>query len=162
MQLAIYNNRAPQRGHVACYDALQSGDDLCADSDGVNAVVGLGCVAGFAFHGDKESVRSCGVGTHAGSNGANGLLGIDVLAENSIHMGIFQCAVGDHLLSAAVCRVLLRRLEQQLHATVKGVAKINQHLCDAQQHGGVGIVAAGMHDAGILRGKGQVGTLLNG
>ena len=62
----------------------------------------------------------------------------------------------DHAGAAAL--VFLRRLEHEMDGAVE-VGLFAQQLRGAEQGGGVAIVAAGMHDAGVLRGVGLAGVL---
>ena len=84
--------------------------------------------------------------------------GPHVLAQHRVYLGILQNTVFNHLLCAAVCGVFLGGLENQLDGAVKGVLQLLEHVSRAQQHGGVGIVTAGMGHAGVERGEGQAGA----
>lgn len=50
---------------------------------------------------------------------------------------------------------LFRRLENQAHRACKGFAAGHQDFGRAHQHGGMGVMPAGMHHARHLRGKGK-------
>jgi hypothetical protein len=78
----------------------------------------------------------------------------------------------DHQLGAAFLarrRHLLGRLEDELHGAAQALAQAGEDARHAHQHGDVGVVAAGMHDADVLAvpdradlgGEGHVGALLH-
>ena len=54
------------------------------------------------------------------------------------------------IIARAAAAALLGRLEDEVHGALE-VALLAQHLGRAQQHGGMAVMAAGMHAAGILR-----------
>ena len=55
----------------------------------------------------------------------------------------------------------LGRLEHQLHRAGKLRRQVLQHRGDAEQRGGVDVVAAGVHQAGLRAGERQAGLLLD-
>ena len=67
-------------------------------------------------------------------------------------------AVVDHLAAAAAA--LFGRLEDHHRGAVE-VARLGEIFRGAEQHGGVAVVAAGVHLAGVLRLVGQAGGLLD-
>jgi hypothetical protein len=73
-----------------------------------------------------------------------------VHAENGIARKFLEQAVLDHGLGAA--QALLGRLEDEMHAAVE-VARLGQVARRAEQHGGVPVVAAGVH---LPRARGTV------
>ena len=81
-------------------------------------------------------------------------------AENGVHMGVLEAAEGDHFLRAEV--QLLRGLEQELDAAVEVLAHGSEDFRGAEQGAVVGVVAAGVHDARVLRGVGGGGLLQDG
>lgn len=87
------------------------------------------------------------------------IAGADVHGKGGVHMGIFQHPIFHHIPCAG--QLFLGRLEHQLDGTRKGTFIFLQELCRSQQHGGVEIVAAGVHTA-VLAGKGQIGLLRDG
>ncbi len=68
-------------------------------------------------------------------------------------------AVGDHRLHAA--DAFLGRLEHQLHRAGKLRRQLLQHRRDAEQRGGVDVVAARMHQPRLRAGERQAGLLLD-
>ena len=88
--------------------------------------------------------------------GAGGVMA----AEHGIHLGIFQTAFVHHTLGAAL--IFFIGLEEQFHVAGQFLLMGADQLCRTQQRGGVQIVAAGMHNTGILGGKGQAGLFLHG
>ncbi len=85
----------------------------------------------------------------------------DVDTEGRIDFGILQHARLDHRLGATG-RKFLRRLEEQLHRTGKIVASLHEQSCRTQEHGGVRVVPAGVHDAGRLRSVVDLVLLMDG
>ena len=141
--------------HDAGHDALHGADDLRRDHDGVDAVFGAGTVAFLAADRDVDAVAGGGHGRGTADDGPGGEVRRHVLGEHGIHVGIFQGAVRDHLLRAAVRRVFLGGLEHKLDLAGEAVAHVEEDMRRAQQHGCVGVVAAGVHHARGLRREGQ-------
>ena len=81
-----------------------------------------------------------------------------VHAKHGIHRELLEQAVLDHLARAAAA--LFGRLENQVHRAVK-IAVLGQVLRGGQQHGGVAVMAAGVHLAGVLAGVGKGVELLH-
>ena len=81
-----------------------------------------------------------------------------VHAEHAVAGEALEQAVAEHRLGAA--QSLLGRLEDEMHGAVE-VARRGEVARRAQQHGGVPVVAAGVHLAGVARLVGQVGGLLD-
>ena len=75
-------------------------------------------------------------------------------------MGILQHAGLDAALRAFQC--LLAGLEQQLDSALKLILMLLQQLGGAQHHGRMGVMAAGVHLAGIFRGEVHLCLLLDG
>ena len=85
-----------------------------------------------------------------------------MLADEGVHMGMVQHTRRNHLFGAAVRRIFFRGLENQLDGSGKPIAQVVEDVGGPQQHGCVGIMSAGVGDAGILRGKGKAGTFGDG
>ena len=75
-----------------------------------------------------------------------------VRAEDGLHREFLEQAFLDHL--ACTAAALFSRLEDQIDRAVE-VALARQVLGRRQQHGGVAVVAAGVHLAGVLAGVGE-------
>ncbi len=75
-----------------------------------------------------------------------------VHAKHRLHRKTLEQAVRDHLARPAAA--LFGRLEDAHHRALE-VARLRQMLRRCQQHGGVAIVAAGVHLAGVLAGVGE-------
>ena len=107
------------------------------------AVVGLCTVAALALHPDLE--LACGGHSRAGreSDLAGGDLSPDVLAVNSVNA--FHCAVFDH--GGSALSSLLRGLERELNGAAQLVLDIVEDVGGGEHHSGMGIVAAGVHNA---------------
>ena len=84
-----------------------------------------------------------------------------VNAKNSITRKALKQAIGNHLLRATVLASLFRRLKNQMNSTFE-IFGFGQLLGRTQQHGGVAIMATGMHGAGMLTGIWFLGFLLDG
>jgi len=82
-----------------------------------------------------------------------------VHAEHGLDWKLLKQAVLDHFAGATAA--LFGGLENQVHRTVK-VAVFGKVLGRSQQHGGVAIVAAGVHLAGMFAGVGEGVELLHG
>ena len=82
-----------------------------------------------------------------------------VHGKNRIARKTLKQAVFHHLARAA--QAFLGRLKNQVQGSVKCCAAC-QVFCRSQQHGGVAVVAAGVHQAGVAAGVGQPGCLVDG
>ena len=78
---------------------------------------------------------------------------VDLLDAEALHQ-----AVLDHRVAAAAA--FLGRLEDH-HRRAVEIARLGEIFRGAQQHGGVPVMAAGMHLAGDLGRVGHVGRLLD-
>ncbi len=65
------------------------------------------------------------------------------------------------IIASHAAETFLGRLEHQLHRAGKLWRQLLQHRGDAEQRGGVDVVAAGMHQAGLRAGERQAGLLLD-
>ena len=138
---------------------LQRHHDGGSRDDGVMPVLGRGAVGLQALDMDLEVVHGghAVAAVHADIGGVQG--SPDVQAEDGVHT--VQHAVL-HIVLRAVAD-LLGRLEDELHlAASQLVLHVAEDLGRTQEHGHVVVVAAGVHDAVVLRGKGQAGALLDG
>ena len=142
--------------HISGNQGLQGRNDLGSHHNGIYAHVWSCRMAGGSLHRNVKPVRSSRSHPSPAGNGAGFRQSVNVLAHNRIHPGILQNPVGDHSFGAAVGGIFLRGLKNQLHTSPEGVFQLRQHHGRAQQHGGMGIVAAGVHNTGILRLVGQV------
>ena len=77
-----------------------------------------------------------------------------------IGLGIFQAAVLDHGAGAGQC--LLARLEHQDHKALELLFMGFQQFGCTQQHGGMGVMTAGVHFPRALGGIGQASVLGEG
>ena len=139
---------AVQRVHPAGDQALQAEHDLGGDHHGIERALRPGRVAAAALHADLEVVRVGADRTRHRRHLADRDAGIVVRAEHHVAgEAVEQPFLHHHLAAAAV---LLGRLEDEMHRAVE-VAGFGQVAGGAQQHGGVAVMAAGMHHAGVLR-----------
>ena len=90
-------------------------------------------------------------------NGAHVHIGLDVQADGVVHVGVLAAAFLHHTVAAA--NGLLSGLEEQLDGAGQLFAHVLAQLGNAQQDGGVDVVAAGVHDAVVL-GAIITGTIL--
>ena len=157
-----------QHGGVHGVDAaghhrLQRGDEIPRAGDGVVGGVGRGAVAALAVYGDVEQIHRAGevplIELHPTHRVVAG--GADVLAEDGVHMGVLHDA-RRHQRPCAAGHGVLTGLEDKLHRTGEAVTHMAQRLGRPQQHGGVQIVAAGMHHTLGLAGKGYARLLVDG
>ena len=84
-----------------------------------------------------------------------------VNAKNSITRKALKQAIGNHLLRATVLAGLFGGLKNQVNRALE-ILGFGQLLGRTQQHGGVAIMATGMHGAGMLTGIWFLGFLLDG
>lgn len=52
---------------------------------------------------------------------------------------------------------LLRRLEDEAHTAVELILHADENLCRTQQHGGMGVMSAGVHETRIFGLEGHIG-----
>lgn len=83
-----------------------------------------------------------------------------MLAENGVHMGVLH-DTRRHQLPGAAGHDVLARLKDQLDGTGEALPQAAQRLGRAQQHGGMQIVAAGVHLALVLAGEGDAALLMD-
>ena len=133
--------------------------DLRRDGDRVEAHVGLGAVDAPALDGDGEGVARGEEGA-GGEPDLPGLLpAADVEAEDRLHLRVVEGALGHHERRAALLALggpLLGRLEEEDHGPRQAVLEPGEDLGGAEEHRGVGVVAAGVHDPGGLALVGRV------
>ena len=85
-------------------------------------------------------------------------------AEDGLHLRVVEGALLDHERRPALLalrRSLLRRLEEEDDGSGKAVAESGEDLGRAEEDGGVGVVAAGVHDARDLALVGGVALFLD-
>ena len=129
---------------------------------GVNAVLGCGAVTTLAMHPDGKIVRRRGADAGGGDHhrpGRKRHSRRNVNHQGCVGSGIFQHAGGNHVLAAL--ENFLRRLEHELDHPVQFRFVGFQNFRRAQQHGGVHIMAAGVHPS-VFAGEIHVGFLGNG
>ena len=130
--------------------------------EGVHAGVGHGAVTALALDLDVKVVcrrgADAGGGDHHGPGG-EGHIGHHMDHQRGVHFGVFQKACFNHVFGAL--KNLLCRLEHQLDGALDPVLVLLQQSGRAQEHGGVHIVAAGVHPA-VFAGKVHVRLLTDG
>jgi hypothetical protein len=148
-----------QRRHVARDDGLQRHHDAGRRPPPGRPRLRHGAVAALAAHGDGGAV---GTGHREAGHGdelAFGLAGHVVHAEHRVAGEQVEEAVLEHLAGAGLA--FFGRLEHQVHDAVE-VARGRQVARRGQQHGGVAVVAAGVHLAQHLAGPGLAAGLDDG
>ena len=133
-------------------------DDRRSAGDGICAQVGRGRMGGGTNHIHREAARVGHAGTGGNVDIGNIQRAPDMLAEDGVHT--VQRTLCDHSLRAD--DVLLRRLEDEPHIALQLLPVLLKELGGAQQHGNVGIVAAGVHFPRLAGGEGQSRLLLEG
>ena len=145
------------RVHLPAHDALQRGHDLGADLDGVHAQVRLGAVPAAAEDLELEAVHGREARPAADADRPLGPLGPEVAGDGVVHLGVVHDARFDHRLGPA--RAFLGRLEDEHGRTGQARLQPVQDGRRTERHGHVGVVAAGVHAAGVGGGEGQPGLL---
>ena len=144
MHLGDRDHRRIERRHVARHHALQGRDDLGGDDHRIDAALRPRAVCALA--GDMDIEQAAARHLRAGADGelADIELGPVVHAEDLLAGELLEQPVLDHRLGAAAA--LLRRLEDEMDGAVE-IARRGKVLGGAEQHGGVAVMAAGMHAA---------------
>ena len=144
---------------VAADDGLKRLHHLAGHRHRVQPVVRQRGVAAFAPNGDFELVarrhhrpRAGGKLPHLGPRPV-------VHAKHRFHRKLLKQPVLDHLAGATA--TLFRGLKNQVHRAVK-VPVFSEMLGCGQQHGGVAVMAAGVHLAGVHAGVAEGVELLHG
>ena len=103
-----------------------------------------------ALHDDLEAVAGGQHRAVAVAENAALEAGEDMDAEDGVDLRVVERPFGDHALGAGDPlggrHPLLGRLEEQHDLARQAVAQTGQHLGGGEQHRGVGVVAAGVHD----------------
>ncbi len=146
------NHTGVHRFLVACDDGLEGLHHLAGNGHRVDAVVGQRGVAALAPDGDVKLVARRHHRARAHRERAGRVTRPVVHAENGFHGKAVEEPVLDHLAGASAA--FFGRLEDQVDRAIKGSLAC-QHLRGGEQHGGVPVVAAGMHLAGMLTGMGK-------
>ena len=151
-ELAEAEYRGHHGGSVAAHYLLQSHHNVRGYQDGVDTHVGCGTVAAFALDGPVQFVGRCHVASLFHADMA--VVHLRQAVERVYLVGRYfvkQAVVHHHAGTAGIH--LLRRLEDKHDAPVQLFAQGAQYLGGTQQRAGVHIVAAGVHDSGVLRSK---------
>ena len=142
----------------AAHDALNGHHGAGGSHHGILAQKRGAAVAGFAMDLNGKAVAAGHAGAGLKVALAHGQMHPYVHTENGIDV-VQRAALYIFLALAAD---LLGHLENQLHGAAKLIALLHQHTGRAQQHGGVAVVPAGMHYAGVYAGVGHLVFLLHG
>jgi hypothetical protein len=129
-------------GETARDHGLQRSDDGGGGGHRVARVVRHGGVAAAPFHQDVELVGRRHHGTGLARHHAVRRVGHDVQGEGGIGQRVEQ-PVFDH--EARAVKALLARLKHEAHLARQVALPRRQDARRARQHGGVRVVAAGMH-----------------
>ena len=137
---------------IARHNGLKSLHHFAGDGHGIDAVVRQSGMAAFATDGDFELIAGGHDGSWADRQGADRHAGPVVQTEYRVHGEFVKQAVFDHLARAAA--TLFGGLEDQHHGAIEMLV-FGQMLGCCQQHGGVAVVAASVHLAGVFAGVGK-------
>ena len=137
---------------------MQRGRQMAGDHDRVDALLRPSAVGAFAGDGDVEECAAGVAHALAGGDLADRQAGRVVQAIDAVARETREQAIPQHRLRPA--QALLGGLEDEVDGAVEGPG-FRQVLSRAQQHRGVAVMAAGMHQAGVLAGVRQVGRLLD-
>ena len=138
---------------VARYHGLESDHQAGRGNDRIDRLLRDGTVATKSPHSDAHDVD--GGRDRAGPDDdlARLLARYVVKRKDRIAGESLEQAILDHAQGTAL--VLLRWLEDQVDRAIE-VAAFGEVPGEAKKHGGMPVMTAGMHLAGILRGIGQV------
>ena len=141
-------NRRVARADVARHDGLAGGHDLGRDDHRVDPRFRPRAMGADTGHGDVEKRAA---GHHrAGANGeiADVHAWPVMHAENTVAGEFLEQTVVDHRPGTA--DAFLGRLENEMHAAFE-ITGFGEITGGAQQHGGVPVMATGVHHAGVAR-----------
>jgi hypothetical protein len=150
-----------KRFDVARHHALQGHHQAAGDEHRVHGQVRPCRMPAAAVDGDVRRVAGGHEGPAAEAEIAGRHARVVVQAEDGVARKALEQAVFDHALRATAQPGFFGRLEHQVHRAAE-VARARQLLRRAQQHGGVAVVAAGMHHAGVAAGVGLAGGFGDG
>ena len=158
LESAHGDHRHVQRRHIARHNGLQPHDDGCTCDHWISAEVGHGAVAALAFdvHHDvfaRRHGRALAQQQLALAKARHVVHGKNRIARKALKQAVFH-----HL--ARTAQAFFGRLKNQVQGSVKACA-VGQVFGRSQQHGGVAVVAAGVHQAGVAAGIGQAGRLVD-
>ena len=160
MQRADGDHGRLQRIDVARDDGLQRHHDAAGDTTGSTRWCGMRAVAAAAVKvmvrvSDEAMPGPLREAEAARRHARHVVHGEDGVAGEALEQAVF-----DHAQRAAPA-AFFGRLEDQVQRAGE-VARPGQVARRAQQHGGVAVVAAGVHHAGVAAGVGQAGGLVDG
>ena len=155
--MAHAQHRRLARRHVSPDDALHRHDELRGDIGRIGAAIGHGAVAAGALEGDLPAVGGRQHGAGADGEAADRDARHVVHAVDGVAVELVEQALLDHHPRAA--QPFLGGLEDEVHGAGE-IGRRRQMLGRAQQHGGVAVMAAGMHLVGIHRGVVEIVLLL--
>ena len=156
VDLGDREDRVVQGIGLAADDGLQADDDLCGDGHRVEPDMRHGGVAAAALDGDLELVRGRHRRAVAHREGADRHGRPVVQAVDVGDREALEQAVVHHRLGPGPA--FLGRLEDEVDGAVE-IAGLGEVLGRTQQHGGMPVMAAGVHLAGPGRGVGDAGGL---
>ena len=131
---------------------------MAGGDERVDGFLRAGAVAALAGDGDVEERGAGEADAGAGGELADRHAGAVVQAVDGVAGEALEQAVLQHGLGAAAA--FLGGLEDEVDGAVE-VARFGQVFGGAEQHGGVAVVAAGVHAAGDLAGVRQAGGFLH-
>ena len=152
MELGDTHHRRIRGGDVAAGDRLQGLHQGAAGHDRIDALLGHGGMAAAAAQFDFELVAARHHRPWAHGKTPLRQAGPVVQAVDRLHRETLEQALLHHHPAAAL--VFFGRLEDQYHGAVKA-SGFGQVLGGPQQHGGVAVVAAGVHAARVAGAMGK-------
>ena len=150
------NNAGIDRALVAGDDGLEGLHHLAGRRDRIDAVMRHRRMGALAAQGDLELVARGKHRAAAQRELTCGHAGPVVGAEDGLHRELLEQPVLDHLAGTAAA--FFGRLEDQVDGAVE-IAVLGQMLGRRQQHGGVAVMAAGVHLARMDAGMGELVVL---
>ncbi|MNS28702.1 hypothetical protein D3C72_606890 [compost metagenome] len=145
--------------HAARHDGLRRGDDVRGHHDGVDGLVSMRAVAALALDLDRHAVGRSHHRAAVDADGAGRHRGPVVHRIDSVHREAVEQAVFDH--HARTGQAFFAGLEDQ-HGGAVEVARLGQVARGADQHGGVAVVAAAVHQTVVGRAPAEVVVLAHG
>ena len=136
---------------------LEPEHDLCRDGDRIDALLRERRVAASSLDDDREGVGRGHERAGRDGGGAEVEHAQQVTADHRVDA--VERARGNHVARSAG-QLLLGVLEDEPHLAAQAVAHLHERARDGEQHGGVAVVAAGVHDALVL-GRERDATLLD-
>ena len=132
---------------------LQGSNNLSGNHNGVNAAFRVGTMTALALYRQANFIACAADKARLSKESPCLIVGIHVLSDDHIHMGILHASLLRHHFAAA--HSFLFRLKEILYRAVPLILVGAQPHGTAQCQRHMGIVSAGMHGTFLCGGKGQ-------